>query len=723
MKQLLQDLKKGEILTVEVPTPKAGHNSLLINTVKSLISPGTERMLLDFGKGSLLSKARQQPEKVKQVLDKMRTDGVQTTLEAVRSKMDQPLPLGYSNVGVVQAVGANVTGFKVGQRVVSNGHHAEMVKVGKNLCAAIPDNVSDEAASFTVIASIGLQGIRLVKPELGERVVVIGVGLIGLLTVQMLVAHGCQVLAIDFDEGKLALARQFGAQTCNPAKGESAVDAGMAFSQGVGVDAVIIAAATDSQDPVTHAAQMCRKRGRIVLVGVTGLNLKRSDFYEKELSFQVSCSYGPGRYDSDYEVAGNDYPIGFVRWTEQRNFEAVLNLLATGRLNVAPFITHRFEFSDARSAYDILSTDRSALGIVLNYPSFEHVNTESSVALARSRVEPVEGEIKPNDPDGATPAVNVIGAGNYASRVLIPAFRSAGFNLNTIVSSGGLSGVIHGEKNGFASAATDVEAAINDKAANTVVIATQHDTHASFTADALRAGKHVFVEKPLALNLEQLTSVKDAYAEAGAERGVKPQLMVGFNRRFAPHVQTMKSLLDAVKAPKTFIMTMNAGAIPADHWTQDAALGGGRIIGEACHYIDLMRFLAASEIVSVHAIRMGDNPHDTVFEDKATITLGFADGSFGSIHYFANGSNSFPKERIEVFAAGRILQLDNFRKLHGYGWSNFKSKSLMRQDKGQKQCVEAFLAAVQGGSRAIPVDELFEVAKISIDAAEMLRAQ
>lgn len=712
MRQVLQDLAKGGTHVAEAPAPTASANALLINTSTTLISAGTERMLVDFGKASMLEKARKQPDKVKMVLEKVQTDGLMTTVDAVRSKLAQPLPLGYCNVGVVAAIGAGAEGFKPGDRVVSNGPHADVVKVPKNLCARIPDAVDDEAASFTVVASIGLQGIRLAEPTLGEAFVVTGVGLIGLLTVQLLCAHGCRVLAIDFDQGKLDLAQQFGAETCNPGRGEDPVAAGMAFSRGQGVDGVIITASTKSSDPVSQAARMCRKRGRIVLVGVTGLELSRADFYEKELSFQVSCSYGPGRYDPSYEEGGQDYPLGFVRWTEQRNFEAVLDMLASGQLDVTPLITHRFDFDDAAQAYHTLTEESDALGILLQYRSEAAGRHVRSVALS------AKAEFAPSKP-----VVGFIGAGNYASRMLIPAFKDAGAQFHTITTAGGINGAIHGEKAGFAEASTDVDAMLANEVINTVAIVTRHDTHARFVCQALHAGKNVFVEKPLAITVDELEQVQAAHQEA-RDAGHAAHLMVGFNRRFSPQVQKMKALLEPVSEPKSFIMTMNAGAIPANHWTQDPQVGGGRIIGEACHFIDLMRYLAGSEIISVQARGMGEADGIEITEDKAAITLGFADGSFGTIHYLANGAASFPKERVEVFAAGGILQLDNFRKLKGYGWPGFKRMNLWRQDKGQNGCAAAFLEAVEAGhATPIPAEQIFEVARVTIEAAEQLRQQ
>ncbi len=708
MKQILQNLSNGETILADVPVPGCGPGELLVETRRSLISIGTEKMLVEFGKANLLAKAMQQPEKVKMVLEKVRADGLLTTYDAVKSKLDQPLPLGYCNVGVVREVGDRVAGFEVGTRVVSNGPHSEFVAVPQNLCARVPDGVSDESAAFTVVGAIGLEGIRLAGPTLGESFVVTGLGLIGLLTVQLLRAHGCRVLGIDFDEQKLDLARRFGAETVALGRGENPVTAAMSFSRGRGVDGVIITAATDSSEPVSQAAKMCRKRGRIVLVGVVGLKLNRADFYEKELLFQVSCSYGPGRYDEDYEIRGIDYPFGFVRWTEQRNFEAVLDMMDEGKLEIEPLVSHRFVFAEAVAAYATLSQDKGALGIILEYDGGDNAGRKRWVDLG-STGRPV-----------ARVVCGFIGAGNYASRILIPAFGKAGAELHTIVSKGGVSAAHHGKKNNFLRAATETSIVFENPEINAVVVATRHDTHARYVIEALRAGKHVFVEKPLCLTKEELEEVTAVYRKVN-DSGAGTSLMVGFNRRFAPQVVKMKELIDAIGEPKAFIMTMNAGSIPANSWIQGAA-GGGRIIGEACHYVDLMRFLAGSRIVTVRAECMGKHPAVEVCEDKAVITLLFENGSFGTIHYLANGGKVFPKERIEVFAGDAVLQLDNFRKLKGYGWKGFKSMNLMRQDKGQEACAGAFIAAIEKGHPApIPFGELVEVTRITIEAAEQVK--
>jgi len=705
MKQILQNIANGETQLVEVPCPQNKNGQLLISTTKTLVSVGTERMLIDFGKSGWIAKARSQPDKVKMVLDKVKTDGLMTTIDTVRSKLDQPLPLGYCNVGIVQHNGN--TSFEVGSRVISNGNHAEVVRVPKHLCALIPDNVDDESAAFTVLAAIAMQGVRIANPTIGETVVVTGLGLIGLITVQLLRANGCRVLGIDFDSSKCAMAREFGAQTVDLSQGEDSLAKANAFSRGQGVDAVIITASTKSNDPVSNGAKMCRQRGRIVLVGVVGLELSRADFYEKEISFQVSCSYGPGRYDTEYEEKGNDYPIGFVRWTEQRNFEAVLDLMSSGALNMKPLISHRFEINDAVNAYKCLD-DRSSLGILLNY------SANADELLTKKLV-----SIRDAENYNAQDAVcGFIGGGNYASRVLIPAFKNAGAKLDTLLTSGGVSAVHHGKKNDFANASTDLTQLLDNKAVNTIVIATQHNLHAEQVIQAINTGKNVFVEKPLALTHTELDAIESAYNEQES----KCRVMVGYNRRFAPHVIKMKSLLANISEPKAFIMTMSAGAIPSDHWTQDPEIGGGRIIGEACHYIDLMRFLSGSEITGFTATCMGKADGVEITEDKASITLTFKDGSFGTINYLANGGKAFAKERIEVFANDGVLQLDNFRKLTGYDWKGFSKDKLRTQDKGQANCSKAFIDAIkQGEESPISFAEIMEVARISVDIAESLR--
>jgi len=709
MKQILQNLSNGKTSLVNVPCPKNIKSHILIATTATVVSAGTERMLVNFGKSGYISKAKQQPDKVKMVLNKVVTDGLIPTIEAVRSKLDQPLPLGYCNAGVI--IESDVNGFEPGDRVVSNGSHAEVVRVPKNLCVKIPDNVDDESASFTVLGAIGLQGIRLMQPTMGECFVITGLGLIGLLCVQMLRANGCRVLGIDVDSKKCERAQIFGAETVDLSKKEDPIIVAQIFSRGRGVDGVLITAATQSDEVIHQSAEMCRKRGRIVLVGVVGLNLRRDDFFKKEITFQVSASYGPGRYDSFYEDEGNDYPIGFVRWTEQRNFEAVLDMMASGVLDVKSVITHRFDIENAIEAYGLLDNP-DALGIVLNYPSqTREILTECKVEL---NTQP------PKVIDSSIPCVGFIGAGNYASRTLIPAFKEAGAVLDTLVTSGGISGVHHGNKNQFSTASSETKDLWNNNKINTVSIVTRHNAHAKQVVDALKSGKNVFVEKPLALTLDELNVIDKTYHEVNKSNTVR--LMVGFNRRYAPHIVKMKELLNSHRSPKSIIMTVNAGAIPGEHWVQNSLIGGGRIIGEGCHFIDLMRHLIGHKINGFTATILGNVPGIEVREDKASITLSFEDGSFGTIHYFANGGSIFPKERVEVFCDDAVLQMDNYRVLTGYGWSGFKKMKLFKQDKGQKACAKAFIESIINGKESpISYEEVMETSRVSIEVSNSLR--
>jgi predicted dehydrogenase/threonine dehydrogenase-like Zn-dependent dehydrogenase len=705
MKQILQSLRTGSTKIADVPCPSVKHGQLLILTSQTLVSAGTERMLVEFGKASWIDKARHHPDKVKMVLDKIRTDGLVPTIETVFNKLDQPLPLGYCNVGTVVQIGAGVPGFILGDRVVSNGKHAEVVSVPTNLCAKVPDVVSDEEAVFTIIGSVALQGIRLAEPTLGEAVVVMGLGLVGLMAVQLLRANGCRVLGLDFDKDKLDLARLFGAEVLDLSGGQDSVGVAQRFSRGRGVDAVIVTAASKSSEPIHQAALMSRKRGRIILVGVTGLDLSREDFFKKELTFQVSASYGPGRYDPNYEERGQDYPVGFVRWTEQRNFEAVLDMMADGRLDIKPLISHNFDICEATKAYELISGPKPSLGVLLNYPESGAAKTSQTITLNPSIY---------SNFDNAS--LSFIGAGNYAAGVLMPAFREAGAHFRCVASSVGVTGTHAGHKFDFDETTTDTDRIFLDSQTNAIVITTQHDSHAHFVLQALKAGKHVFVEKPLCLNLTDLMEIKKVYLEIGKSRTSSPILMVGFNRRFAPQVQKVKHLIDARGGPKVFIMTVNAGAVSVDHWTQDLEIGGGRIIGEVCHFIDLLRFLAGASLKKWIKMSIDSPTRDTI-----SLQLYFADGSIGTIHYLANGNKAFPKERLEVFMAGSVLQLDNYRRLTGYGWAGFKKMNLWKQDKGQKACAKAFVESIKTASAApIPFDEVLEVSKVSIELAGMM---
>jgi predicted dehydrogenase/threonine dehydrogenase-like Zn-dependent dehydrogenase len=706
MKQVLQNLGSGETILADVPCPQASRTHALIESRRSLVSLGTEKMLIDFGKGSFLAKARQQPDKVKQVLQKIKTDGLWSTLDAVKAKLDQPIPLGYCNAGnVVDLVDSS--SFRIGDRVVSNGPHAEMVSVPQNLLAKIPDEVSDDEAAFTVLGAIALQGIRLLAPTLGERIVVSGLGLIGLIAVQLLRANGCQVLGIDFDPKKIALAKLFGAETVDLSAGQDPVAVSEEWTKGIGVDGVLVTASTKSDEVMHQAATMCRKRGKIVLVGVVGLHLRRSDFYEKELSFQVSCSYGPGRYDPNYEKKGLDYPIGYVRWTEQRNFEAILHLLAQRKLDVTPLITHRYPFEKALQAYETVGAG-NAMGILLDYSSSESTSRQKRQTLIASNS---SYYVAPAEEAQVVPKIAFLGAGGFATRTLLPTLAKLTVERRMIVSQQGATAAYAAKKFGFAMASSSSEQAIRDDQVNTVFISTPHHNHAALVCSALAANKHVFVEKPLALDEEQLIMVEEAISNTPSRL-----LMVGFNRRFSPHTQQLKKWLSACSQTKSIIITVNAGDIPAEHWIQDPQIGGGRILGEACHFIDLARYLINSPIRSVRADYLGGNAG--MLRDSACISTKHEDGSIATIHYLAYGHKSFPKERIEIFTDGDVMVCDNFRvtssrKLR----KRFTTRS---QDKGHHGEVVAFLDAVKAGATSpIPVHELIEVSRATIQAAAL----
>jgi predicted dehydrogenase/threonine dehydrogenase-like Zn-dependent dehydrogenase len=627
MRQIIQDMKSGQTILEEVPVPQVKSGSVLIKTSCSLVSLGTERMLVEFGKASLIDKARQQPDKVKQVLDKIKTDGVQPTIEAVFNKLGHPLPLGYCNSGTVVAIGNGVTEFKVGDRVASNGQHAEYVCVPKNLVAKIPENVSDEEAAFTVIGSIGLQGIRLINPQLGETVVVIGLGLIGLIAAQLLQANGCRVIGIDFDEEKVQLAREKNIIGINPTKGTDPVKYVLEETASYGADAILITASTKTDEVIHQAAEMSRKKGRIVLVGVIGLGLRRDDFYKKELSFQVSCSYGPGRYDDDYENRGIDYPLPFVRWTEKRNFETVLQAIAMGRIDVKSLITEEVKLDNYKEIYGDMRKHGSIASII-KYPSDSKMRTVVEVTSLNFT--------------GTKGQIGIIGAGNFTSATMLPALTKSKACIRYIASAQGLSAKILAKKVGAKRATSDYHEILKDDVVDLVMITTRHNLHAPMVLDALYAGKHVFVEKPLCLNQKELGEIVTAYQMA-QKNGVT--LTVGFNRRFSSFAVKMKEL--AGKGVKNIIATMNAGFIPSEVWVHDLKTGGGRIIGEACHFIDLCSFLTDSIVTSVCMNAMGENPEENT--DNASILLRYKDGSNAVINYFANGSKSYSKERVEIY--------------------------------------------------------------------------
>lgn len=698
MKQIIQDLKTGATVLEEVPVPQVKSGYVLIQTTRTLVSLGTERMLVEFGKANLIDKARQQPDKVKQVLDKIKTDGLQPTLEAVFNKLGQPLPLGYCNVGKVIAVGKGVTEFVVGDRVASNGNHAEYVCVPKNLVAKIPDNVTDEEAAFTVIGSIGLQGIRLLNPQLGETIVVVGLGLIGLVVAQLLKANGCRVIGVDYDQQKVDMAASKGVIAINPGKGVDPVKFVEEQTNSVGADGIIITASTKSDEVIHQACEMSRKRGRIILVGVIGLNMRRDDFYKKELSFQVSCSYGAGRYDEEYENKGHDYPLAYVRWTEKRNFETILQTIASGGLDVKSLITEEVELKDYQEIYGDMRK-KGSIASIIKFP--EEQKIERVVKIEGKSFAPGRGKI------------GIIGAGNYTSSMVVPCLNKAEASIKYIASAGGLNAKVLAKKANAECATSDYHEILNDKEVDLVVITTRHNQHSKMVLEALKANKSVFVEKPLCLNEEELVEIENAYKAASDN----VTLTVGFNRRFSPFATKLKQLVG--DGPKNIVATMNAGFIPADMWVHDLEVGGGRIIGEACHFIDLCSYLAGSKVTSVCVNAMGENPQENT--DNVSILLKYENGTNAVINYFANGSKAYAKERVEVFSQERVFVLDNWRKLEGYGVKGF-SKMSGTMDKGQKIQFSMLNDRIKkGGEALISFDSIVNTTKASFAAIRSLK--
>lgn len=705
MKQIIQSFKTGETILEELPSPMVSKGTLLIRTTHSLVSLGTERMLVEFGKANIIQKARQQPDKVKMVFDKIKADGLLPTLETVFNKLEQPLPLGYCNVGVVEEIGEGVSGFQVGDRVVSNGPHAEIVCVPKNLVAKIPNEVSSEEAVFTVIGSIGLQGIRLCNPTFGETIVVTGLGLIGLLTAQMLVANGCRVIGIDVDEAKCNLAKSFGIISINPIQSGDPVQTVMQLTDNIGADGVIITASSKSNDIISQAAKMSRKRGRIILVGVIGLDLSRADFYEKELSFQVSCSYGPGRYDEDYEQKGIDYPLPFVRWTEKRNFESILFSLQTGKLKVKDLITERVPLEEFDKVYGDIGQSKSIASILV-YPERKHSSSSPHNRVLNLSQPKYEGK---------NAILGIIGAGNFTKMTMLPAMKGVNARIKYIASSGGLTGTQLAKKHGIENSATDNSAIFEDAEVDTVLITTRHNSHAKLVIEGLKKGKHVFVEKPLAITPQELDEVKAAF-----DNQRNASLMVGFNRRFSPHIQAIKNALGNSGTPIQLIATMNAGFIPSNVWVHDLKVGGGRIIGEACHYLDLAVFLTGSLIKEVCMNSMGINPQDNT--DNASILIKHQNGSSSVINYFSNGSKAYSKERLEVYWNEKTVIMDNFRTTKGFGIKNFKDVKT-KLDKGHKKQFANYLDFIKnGGNTPIPSDEIFNVSKAALAAVNSLKS-
>ncbi|HEX8139404.1 MAG TPA: bi-domain-containing oxidoreductase [Pyrinomonadaceae bacterium] len=717
MKQILQDSRTGEVKVADVPVPVVQRGRVLVRAAASLISAGTERLTVDTGRKSLLGRARENPEKVKEVLQRARSEGVFQTVNAVLNKLGTSNPLGYSAAGVVMGVGEDVSEFRAGDRVACAGvgyaSHAEVLSVPKNLCVRLPEGADFEAGSFGTLGAIALQGVRLAEPTLGEAVVVIGLGLLGQLTVQLLKANGCRVFGLDLDAQKVELARELGADRAG-LNDDDAKGAVMEWSRGRGADAVLITAATPSNGPIELAGEISRLKGRVVAVGLVGLDVPRQLFFKRELTLRISMSYGPGRYDPEYEERGHDYPFAYVRWTEARNIEAFLDLVAARHINVERLITHRFPIEEAERAYRLLTGEAQEpyLGVILRY------DTERELERGIEARQPTTKPAPTAQPraSGDRVRLGMIGAGGYAKAMLLPNLKAAGVEFQTISTASGVTAHDIGARYGFRRYASSAEDVIADPEVNLVVIATRHDLHAELARRALDSGLHTFVEKPLALTEEELESVLAAAARSAA------RLMVGYNRRFAPLARRAREFFRDRSAPLSIAYRVNAGRIPREHWVQDPREGGGRIIGEVCHFIDFMQFLTASRVTRVYAEAITSRNHQIVDEDSVFITLRFADGSNGSIAYLSEGDRALAKERVEIFGEGRTFVLDDFRSATLYKGGREETVKLRAQDKGQAEEVRALCALLLEGREApIALDDLEKTSRATFRIRESLR--
>lgn len=708
MKQILQSRKTGKPFVADVPVPALQRGGVLVRTIASLISAGTERAAVENLSKGLVHEARQRPDLVKAVVTRVKTEGLISTVTAVREKIAASQALGYSAAGEVIEVGSDIDEFKVGDRVACAGvgfaSHAEVIAVPKNLCAHLSDEVSFEDGAFGTLGAIALQGVRLTQPTLGESVVVIGLGLVGQLTVQLLKANGCRVFGLDVDPERVKLALDLGADMAALSDGEASRKIS-SWTCGHGADAVLITAATESNQPVELAASVSRLKGRVVIVGMTGLDIPRQPFFARELSLTISMSYGPGRYDADYEQRGHDYPLPYVRWTEKRNIESFLELVATRKVNVGPLITHRFAITEADQAYDLIARQRNYLAVVLNYDVRKEVSRRVEIkSVARDKQSFVH--------------LGVVGAGGYVPAMLLPHFRQEGVSFESIATGSGISAIDVGKRFGFRSAVSSATEVMDDAGTNLIVIGTRHDLHAQLAVEALKRDKHVFVEKPLALNDEQLDEV---VVTAENSRGT---LMVGFNRRFSPLARKASEFFSSRSTPLSMVYRINAGRIDKSHWIQHSSEGGGRIVGEVCHFVDLMQFLTSSRPISVFASSIGARSDQVIDADSVLITLYFADGSIGTIAYCAEGDKALPKERLEIFGDGRSFVLDDYKRASMYKNGKEERLELRSQDKGQAEQVKAVCAALLSATAPpISLDELEATTRTTFRILDSLKSQ
>jgi predicted dehydrogenase/threonine dehydrogenase-like Zn-dependent dehydrogenase len=724
MKQVTQHNKTGSVQVEQVPLPALKPGFVLVRTRYSLISAGTERASISQRRSSLIARAKSQPDMVLMVLGQVKQYGLITTYRRVMNKLESTAPIGYSVSGTVIAVGGKDASIKAGDRVACAGasyaNHAEYVVVPLHLCAKIPKTVLFDDAAYTTLGAIALQGVRQIEPTLGEAVVVIGLGLLGQLTIQLLKASGCFVIGIDLDETTVQLARESGADIAVRRDTGDVKSVVRAATKGIGADAVVITAATPSNDPVALAGELCREKGRVVLVGDVGLNLPRGPYYMKELDFRLSRSLGPGRYDPEYEERGKDYPAGYVRWSENRNMQEFHRLVGTQQVKLQSLTTHRFRLDEAQAAYSLITGAKSKkrehyVGVLLDYGDRE---SESMVELPRI----VSVTTKQAGSSSTPVKIGFIGAGNFAQGFLIPNIeRSRTASLVGVCNANGLSATNAARTFGFEFATSEPSEIVGNESINTVFIATRHNLHTPLTVEALKAGKSVFVEKPLALNAEQLKEIKKVYTSLStADR--QPVLMVGFNRRFAPHVQHAKRFFENAVGPYVIQYRVSAGAVPKTHWTRDPLEGGGRIIGEVCHFIDLMQYFTASPPTKVYAEPISGGAGASPDDDSVVITVKFADGSVGTISYFANGDAALPKERVEISSTGRSAVIDNFQQLCLYQNGKKREFKLSTVDKGHQEEVRRFLAAVQEGQASpIPFDSLMATTLATLKAVESLQ--
>ena len=717
MKQLLQNLKTGEGVVADVPAPVAQRGRVLVRAAASLVSAGTERAFVELGRKSLLGKAKERPDLVGKVFEKVKSEGLLSTVRSVREKLDESHALGYSAAGVVVEVGEDVSEFRAGDRVACAGTgyaaHAELLSVPKNLCVRLPGDVDFESAAFATVGAIALQGVRLAEPTLGESVVVVGLGLVGQLAAQLLKANGCRVFGVDLDGSKVELARRLGMDD-GCAAGPGVKDAVLRWSRGRGADAVLLTAATQSDEPVELAGEISRLRGRVVAVGLVGMNVPRQSYFQRELTLRVSMSYGPGRYDPEYEERGHDYPLPYVRWTEGRNLEAFLDLVASGALKTAPLVTHRFPVEQGERAYQLISGDAGEpyLAVLINYDTARELERNVEGRSSKFKVQSSKSEAR----GAESVRVGMVGAGDYARRMLLPHFKAEGVEFVSIATASGVTARDVGARYGFARFVSGADEVLADASVNLLVVATRHDTHAGLARRALERGLDVFVEKPLALDDEELDALLEAAAGSGG------RLTVGFNRRFSAHARAAREFFEGRRAPLSILYRVNAGRVPRTHWTQDAREGGGRIRGEVCHFVDFMQYVTGSHVTRVYAEPVASDDRESVDDDSVFVTLKFADGSNGSIAYLAEGDRALPKERVEVFGGGSSFVIDDFRAAAGYAGGRETRTRLRAQDKGQREQVRAVCAALrQGGPAPVPLADLANTTRATFRILDSLR--